>query len=180
MPSCLPTYLLACFLSFLPFVIVPWVRRLVAGPSPPRRTGFNLRPSHLGFAVTAMALVQTFLQIFYVSRRHCHSTNAPFSNSPICHRCCMLLTINSVVTKNTFNFIPNKWLKRQGENAAALYGKYCGVWPLYSPPVYKKSYKPEDKQTVIPFRDVILFPHFYLLHVNIWRLHDASVGSAHV
>jgi hypothetical protein len=47
-----------------------------------------------------------------------HST--PESKSPICHWCCMLLAVHSVVTMNAFNFIPNEWLKREREDATAV------------------------------------------------------------
>jgi hypothetical protein len=128
------TYLPAFLLSFLPpppsqplhlpstlspYRGVPWVWRLIAVPSPAWRSEFDLRTSHLRFAVTAVALVQTFLQIFYAFRRCCRSTVLQ-TQSPICHWCCMLLAVHSVATKNAFNVIPNEWLKRERENAAAV------------------------------------------------------------
>ena len=44
----------------------PWLRRLVAGPSP-RRPRFNLRPVHMKFIVDTLAMRQVFLGIFRLS-----------------------------------------------------------------------------------------------------------------
>jgi hypothetical protein len=46
----------------LEYMAVPWLRRLVAG-LPPRRSGFDPGPVHVGFVVDKVALGQVFPRV---------------------------------------------------------------------------------------------------------------------
>ena len=125
MPSSLPTYLLVCFPSFVP-IFLPSFRVRTVGQKVSRRplttaedwvrsqaipseicgdcngSGTELSPNILRFPPSLSFHKCPRFKLTHLSR------------------CCMLLAVHCVVTKNAFNYILTEWLKRQGENAAAL------------------------------------------------------------